>query len=99
RGSVGVPPSARDPLFFGVVNADDQSAGAQAAPPAVPQAEAPRPARLPAETWRLPASQDDDSQEAELRPPQGGAGAAVERGRSDRLHPRRRPQPPRALDR
>src|SRR5262249_30729556 len=79
-------------------NADDQSVGAQAAPSAIPKAEASGVARLPAETRGMPASENDDSQEAELRSPQSGAGAAIERRRSDRLHPRRRPQSARALD-
>ena len=42
------------------MNADNQPAGPQAAPPAVPQAEAPGPAGLPAEARRLLAGEDHD---------------------------------------
>ena len=54
--------------------------------------------RAPA-TGRLHPRVHHHPQEAELRPPQGGPRAAHERHGGHRLHPRRGPQPPGALDR
>src|SRR5205085_456913 len=75
----------------GTNDADDQPTGAQAAGAAVPAAEAPGPARLPAEEGRLPAGQDHDPQEAELGPAEGGPRAPLQRRRGDGLHPGRGP--------
>src|SRR5206468_12109833 len=51
------------------------------------------------EARRVHACLHDHPQEAELRVAQGRARAAVVRDRGHRLHPRRGPQPPGALDR
>src|SRR5256712_2272851 len=58
-----------------------------------------RDAGVSSEARRLYPRVHDDAEEAELRPPEGRAGAAHERPRGDLLHPGRRPQPPGALDR
>ena len=44
---------------------------------------------MPAKTGGLLAGQDDDPEEAELRPAEDHPRAAVQRQGSDRLHPRR----------
>ena len=55
--------------------------------------------RLPVQARGLPPGQDDDAQEAELGAPEGGAGPALQRQGSHRVHRRRRAQPPGTLDR
>ena len=53
----------------------------------------------PQKRGRLPAGDDAHAEEAELRPPQGGQGAAEQRARDHRVHSWRGTQPPGTPDR
>src|SRR5271165_2703033 len=82
-------PKGASPSLEQVTNADGQSAHSQAAGDATREEESAGPAAEPAKARRLHARLHDDAEKAELGVAQGREGAADQRLRSHRLHPRR----------
>ena len=67
------------------IYAHDQSACPKAAPAGQIQDQGTGPGGLPVQAWRVPPSQDDDAEEAQLGAPESGEGPALQRqGRSPR---------------
>src|ERR1700722_9286821 len=82
-----------------LLHANDQPARKKGSPEDGGEIKVTGSCRLPATARRLCAGDDAYAKKAKLGAAESGKGSPDERVRSDRLHPRRRPQPPGAFDR